>query len=289
MGNIESMNLNTYYPQYDNMARKVTRLRTCVSCLEEKPKTEYKSTTSRCRSEHGPGLCTQCVTMWIQRSVSERGTHITCPQCPLELDYFDIKEVADELTFQRYETLVLSRILAEDSTFQWCAYACGSGQLHPAAVDEPIMTCHNCNKKTCVVHRLPWHSGVTCGQFDKYLALGHQVEKSGQSQRKEITSIRSQRQLLEEQRAQAALESIRQRALDDAASREEVRRTSKSCPKCRFDIEKTVGCDIMTCKHCRHAFCWQCFTPHYRIDRAGNSAHRRDCKHWLKSCVRAAC
>ncbi|KAI1745528.1 hypothetical protein F4680DRAFT_105561 [Xylaria scruposa] len=274
MGIAGSTSTNTYCSWYGNMA---TTMRQCVSCLEEKPKTEYKSTTSRCRNQHRPGMCTQCVTMWVQRSVDERGTRITCPQCPLELDYFEIKEVADEATFRRYETLVLSRLLEQESTFEWCAHACGSGQLHPAAADEPIMTCHNCKKRTCVVHKLPWHPGVTCREFDELLA---QAEESGQSQHKKITSLESQERLLEEQRAQAAFESVLQRAKDEAASREEARRMSKPCPKCQFDIEKDGGCDKMTCSKCDHAFCWICLTSFDTIARVGNTAHKRDCKHW---------
>lgn len=30
----------------------------------------------------------------------------------------------------------------------------------------------------------------------------------------------------------------------------------KACPKCSVNIEKTGGCDHMTCSQCRHEFCW---------------------------------
>ncbi|KAI0454444.1 hypothetical protein F5B21DRAFT_238027 [Xylaria acuta] len=283
MGNVGSTNMNTYSlqyddeyddeydDQYDDMATSTTGFRQCISCLEEKPTTEYKSATPRCRREHGPGMCTQCVTMWIRRSVDEQGTRITCPQCPLELDYFEIEEAADEATFRRYETLVLFRLLEEDTHFEWCAHACGSGQLHPAAVDEPIMTCHHCNKRTCVVHQLPWHSGVTCRQFDGLLGRGRRGRDKG------AASLRFQEQQLEEQSAQAALEAAIQTARDERASQEEVRRTSKSCPKCKFDIQKIGGCDKMTCRRCAHVFCWLCLAPYSSINTSGNSAHRRDC------------
>lgn len=33
---------------------------------------------------------------------------------------------------------------------------------------------------------------------------------------------------------------------------------SRRCPKCNVSIEKSGGCDHMTCKKCGHEFCWVC-------------------------------
>ena len=44
--------------------------------------------------------------------------------------------------------------------------------------------------------------------------------------------------------------------------------TTKECPKCRVRIERTGGCDHMTCEArsvkgriCKHEFCWSCLAP----------------------------
>lgn len=33
---------------------------------------------------------------------------------------------------------------------------------------------------------------------------------------------------------------------------------SKACPNCQFAIQKTEGCNKMTCQQCNTKFCWEC-------------------------------
>ncbi|EKX31107.1 hypothetical protein GUITHDRAFT_122688 [Guillardia theta CCMP2712] len=54
----------------------------------------------------------------------------------------------------------------------------------------------------------------------------------------------------------------REEARAEARSdQEEIARTSKPCTKCGYRIVKMGGCDHMTCRKCRHEFCWRCLKP----------------------------
>lgn len=69
---------------------------------------------------------------------------------------------------------------------------------------------------------------------------------------KKFEDMRSQEEC-EEKEKQHRLEKEHQREekrrqLEDAESRMQIDRTTKTCPGCQFRIEKAKGCDRMTCK-----------------------------------------
>ena len=137
---------------------------------------------------------------------------------------------------------------------------CGSGQIHEGGNDQPIMTCTTCKFKTCFTHKMPWHEGLTCGQYDAEQA-----------------------------------ERVRQ----EAASAKVLAKTTKACPnpKCGLHLDKYAGCDHVLCKYhchvqvnflytyaqtgnkCGHEFCWVCLAPFAKIRNRGNSFHSVNCKY----------
>jgi hypothetical protein len=88
---------------------------------------------------------------------------------------------------------------------------CGAGQTHKIDEDGPMMTCDSCNFQTCASHKLPWHPGMTCHEFD---------------------CDESQIERLEQEEATAKV----------------LAGTSRVCPDCGQGVQKHDGCDHLTCK-----------------------------------------
>ncbi|KAF7846522.1 hypothetical protein BT93_L4202 [Corymbia citriodora subsp. variegata] len=45
---------------------------------------------------------------------------------------------------------------------------------------------------------------------------------------------------------------------DDSETANWISANTKECPRCRSTIEKNGGCNHMTCRKCKHEFCWMC-------------------------------
>ena len=79
----------------------------------------------------------------------------------------------------------------------------------------------------------------------------------------------------------------------DAAASDEVALVQalegvRRCPACGTGVEKSGGCDHMTCRPaaggCGHEFCWLCLAPYggsAGIRAVGNRAHAATCQYHM--------
>jgi hypothetical protein len=160
--------------------------------------------------------------------------------------------------------------MSQAENFIWCTAGCGSGQIHDSNNHHPIVTCLHCEKKSCFVHNVPWHEGVSCREYNRILEdpeySSPRVEKNAPSARRErnrdgvdgmtrrsATSEdavgrhrdfkrkqRRDREKLEEA-AVRLRENMFRRRRDEVKSAETIRRTTKPCPGCGTSIEKSSG------------------------------------------------
>ncbi|KAH7407170.1 hypothetical protein BKA64DRAFT_742850 [Cadophora sp. MPI-SDFR-AT-0126] len=202
------------------------------------PETEKITTT--CDHEHEELVCIRCIRDTLQSALS-RGEirRIHCPVCPELFKQEDVKKYGSPEIISRYEYLVL---MATPGLIMCLGPNCGSGQVHPDNHKEnPVMVCTSCHFKTCVVHKLPWHEGFSCEEFD---------------------CDESQIERLEADEATAKLLS----------------RNSKVCPACYQGVTKTDGCDHLQCR-CGQEWCFECLASWENIIRLGDTAHARHCSY----------
>jgi hypothetical protein len=145
--------------------------RECSVCLLLKSESEYRaSLSSDCQHSHRT-VCHDCVYYNIVMLLGSCiGDPITCPEliCTAKLSAEDVRHILtyhDNMALlDKYDTYLTSALLEKMPEFIWCAYACGSGQLHPSLT--PKVDCVVCNRSTCFFHHVPWHEGLTCEEYD---------------------------------------------------------------------------------------------------------------------------
>jgi hypothetical protein len=102
------------------------------------------------------------------------------------------------------------------------------------------MICNSCSFATCVNHKLPWHEGQTCEEFD-----------CGETQIERLEQAEATAKLL---------------AKDE----------SKICPSCKQGVTKQDGCDHLHCR-CGREWCFVCLASWDNIMRIGEEAHAPTC------------
>ncbi|KAF8626802.1 hypothetical protein AX17_006459 [Amanita inopinata Kibby_2008] len=63
---------------------------------------------------------------------------------------------------------------------------------------------------------------------------------------------------------------------DDSETANWIKSNTKECSNCQSTIEKNGGCNHMTCKKCKHEFCWVCMGPWSEHGTAWYNCNRYD-------------
>lgn len=223
----------------------------CVVCATEKLLIEFQGIYSDICVHVERTVCNSCVynsTKYLVEDSMIYYGEVTCPEpnCNGKFDYHAIREIIlflgkDKALFAQYDQHVIRQHLEQMPDFIWCAHACGSGQLHDyTGSSNPVVTCLKCQQTTCFKHRIVWHTDMSCEQYD--------ILKSQPS--------------------------------ENSATSKWLEMFTKQCPQCQWHIQKSEGCDHMTCRHCKHEFCWECFVDYKHIADSGASQHQPVCSHY---------
>lgn len=250
----------------DRLRASMPQERECSICITDKHPLEFPARPPTLLCEHKVNTCTDCLEKWVESDLQQRGwERVSCPECRRCLSHSDMRRAATAETFARFDQLSARGALGTINNFVWCIGPdCGSGQLHEGNEDgtNPEMTCASCGFHLCVRHKIKWHAGETCAQYE-YRTSGRRRE--------------------------------------DADSEDVIGRTTQQCPneRCGARVQKSVGCDHMTCKfarqrvkrfqtgrpdrgtgsRCRAEFCYACGANYVDLRREGQMAHREGCKY----------
>ncbi|CAG8958639.1 hypothetical protein HYFRA_00009956 [Hymenoscyphus fraxineus] len=193
----------------------------CDICCEDEP--GLKSFAMKC----GHRFCASCYNQYLVQKIKEEGeaARIQCPAdgCNRIIDAKSLDLLVAADLQQRYHELLTRTYVEDKEHLKWCpAPDC------PNAIECGI-------KKKDLVRVVPT---VACGCDYKFcfgcILADHQP---------------------------APCELVKRwlkKCADDSETANWISAHTKECPKCNSTIEKNGGCNHMTCRKCKHEFCWMC-------------------------------
>ncbi|KAL2068960.1 hypothetical protein VTL71DRAFT_15298 [Oculimacula yallundae] len=218
----------------------------CPVCLEHLTAESFPQGKITSTCVHEPTFCKDCLTKYVGTRVHEYPwSKVFCPECKETFSDEEVQIWTSSQAFEKHkQNAAMSKIHHLPNFIRCLAPDCGAGQLHDDSDAQPIMTCEACGFQTCPRHKLPYHDGQTCEEYD----------------------------------------STRQEQIEQEATSEKyLAETTKICPGpgCGIHtIKEGRACDHITCKQCRFDYCWVCLIPYDMVRHIGGSAHARDCNSW---------
>ncbi|KAI0359180.1 RWD-domain-containing protein [Trametes cingulata] len=192
-----------------------------------------------------------------------------CVKAQREATEEEVRRVVTEDEVIRWKWLRMKRALERDPTLVHCPMAlCQTPVPRPENVEEGspwerLRTCPECGYSFCSYCKRTWHGPVSRCPISatktlllEYMAL---PEDSPERTKMEMRYGRTTIQKLVEEYEQ-------ERAFNEWLERS----TGTPCPGCDLRVEKSAGCNHMTCIRCGQHYCYRCGT---RLDRAQPYKH----------------
>ncbi|XP_066229416.1 E3 ubiquitin-protein ligase RNF217 [Saccopteryx leptura] len=190
----------------------------CRVCLEDKPIKPLPC----CKK----AVCEECLKVYLSSQVQHGQVEIKCPitEC---FEFLEETTVIYNLTHEdsiKYKYfLELGRIDSSTKPCPQCKHFTTfkkKGHIPTPSRSESKykIQCPTCQFVWCFKCHSPWHEGVNCKEYKK----GDKLLRHW------------------------------------ASEIEHGQRNAQKCPKCKIHIQRTEGCDHMTCSQCNTNFCYRC-------------------------------
>eukprot|EP01105_Mastigella_eilhardi_P010639 TRINITY_DN2479_c0_g1_i1.p1 TRINITY_DN2479_c0_g1~~TRINITY_DN2479_c0_g1_i1.p1 ORF type:complete len:571 (-),score=148.95 TRINITY_DN2479_c0_g1_i1:60-1772(-) len=209
----------------------------CTVCLTEHIGTDFLENPGGCRHR----FCVDCITNLCNVNIAA-GTpnKIVCPErgCGVPLHPNVVQQVVDVKSYRKFESMLLQQSLAGMDDIKWCP-TCSTAVI--VDKQQNLGVCTNCQNSFCTICYQSWHPGRPCElSEDKLQKL---------IRREAIT--RNKNELL-------AIQTAKDNLFSELMSLKWIAGNVRMCPVCNTFIEKTMGCNHMTCSQCHNEFCYQC-------------------------------
>ncbi|MCJ1338539.1 hypothetical protein MMC09_003828 [Bachmanniomyces sp. S44760] len=194
---------------------------TCGICCEDEPGLETYA--MKC----GHRYCVDCYRQYLAQKIKEEGeaARIQCPTsgCKRIVDSKSLDLlVATELK-DRYQVLLTRTYVDDKENLKWCPapnceFAVECGVKKRDLTRIVPTVACSCQHQFCFGCTLNDHQPTPCSLVRRWL----------------------------------------KKCEDDSETANWISANTKECPRCVSTIEKNGGCNHMTCRKCKHEFCWMC-------------------------------
>ncbi|KAF7667775.1 hypothetical protein LDENG_00048520 [Lucifuga dentata] len=167
-------------------------------------------------------VCEECMKLYVSSQVRVGKAYINCPipECSGSLEEgVLISHLANEDLAKYHYFLELSQLDSSTKPCPQCSYFTSLSKHNANRSEQKYkMQCVSCQFVWCFKCHAPWHNGIKCRKYRK----GDKLLRTW------------------------------------ASVIEHGQRNAQKCPQCKIHIQRTEGCDHMTCTQCNTNFCYRC-------------------------------
>ncbi|KAF7407221.1 hypothetical protein HZH66_001758 [Vespula vulgaris] len=192
-------------------------------------------------------FCKNCISDYLEIKIKDGSVqNISCPEekCTSEATPGQIKDLVSPEMFAKYDSILLNVTLDTMSDIIYCPRRhC----QYPVSRDlnEEMANCPACQYVFCVYCKMVYHGIEPCkvNSAEKQ-QLVKEYQAASDNTRLQMETKYGKRQL--------------QMLVENTMSENWIDVNSRHCPRCNAAIEKSDGCNKMTCWKCNTYFCWLC-------------------------------
>ena len=207
----------------DDEQQKEFNCKICMEFFEDDEENELPFCLTHCENVFHEN----CLKTYLELQIKDAKLPILCPDaaCKVEIADGDLKDLLPMETYQKYTDFALNHAVDNQNDISWCPtadcqYAFVFNANDGEDSEEAQLHCPMCAKHYCLNCRVLFHEGMSCKEY--------QVDS-------------------------------REDANDLAFMKMVKGKKFKQCTKCKYFVEKSMGCNSMRCR-CGRQFCYKCGT-----------------------------
>ncbi|XP_068198603.1 E3 ubiquitin-protein ligase RNF217 [Antennarius striatus] len=174
-------------------------------------------------------VCDECLKLYVSSQVRIAKSDISCPipECSGYLEEgLVISHLTNEDLAKYHYFLELSQLDTGTKPCPQCSHFTSLKECNLDRSEHKYkIQCKNCHFLWCFKCHAPWHNGLRCREYRK----GDKLLRTW------------------------------------ASVIEHGQRNAQKCPQCKIHIQRTEGCDHMTCTQCNTNFCYRCGERYRRL------------------------